>query len=100
MISYFHLLQERIEMESKEQIQAKVIELVATQANGVSPEQIRPETHFINDLSFDSLELVELTMAVEDAFDITVAEEDAHSYMTVDALTNGIIEHLSRAIAS
>jgi len=86
-------------MEFKEQIQTKVIELVAAQANDCPREQIVPQTHFVNDLNFDSLEQVELTMAVEDTFDITVPEADAHKYMTVESLTDGIIEHLGRTKA-
>lgn len=42
----------------------------------VSPEQVTPDAKFGDDLDADSLDLVELVMALEEAFDIEVPEED------------------------
>jgi len=49
----------------------------------VSPEQVTPEARFGEDLDADSLDLVELVMALEEAFDITVPEEELEGIETV-----------------
>ena len=49
----------------------------------VSPEQIKLEAKFGDDLDADSLDLVELVMALEDAFDISVPEEELQGVETV-----------------
>ena len=49
----------------------------------VSPEQVTPEAKFADDLDADSLDLVELVMALEEAFDIEVPEEDLEGIETV-----------------
>ena len=49
----------------------------------VSPEQVTPEAKFADDLDADSLDLVELVMALEEAFDIEVPEEELEGIETV-----------------
>ena len=49
----------------------------------VSPEQVTPEAKFADDLDADSLDLVELVMALEEAFDIEVPEEELEGITTV-----------------
>jgi acyl carrier protein len=49
----------------------------------VSPEQIKLEAKFGDDLDADSLDLVELVMALEEAFDIEVPEEELEGITTV-----------------
>jgi acyl carrier protein len=49
----------------------------------VSPEQVTPEAKFGEDLDADSLDLVELIMALEEAFDIEVPEEELEGVTTV-----------------
>jgi acyl carrier protein len=49
----------------------------------VSPEQITLEAKFGDDLDADSLDLVELVMALEEAFDIEVPEEELDGIVTV-----------------
>jgi acyl carrier protein len=54
---------------------------------GVKSEDIKAESKFIDDLGADSLDLVELIMALEDKFDIEISDEDAEKIITVkDAL--------------
>jgi acyl carrier protein len=54
---------------------------------GVKAEDIKAESKFIDDLGADSLDLVELIMALEDKFDIEISDEDAEKIITVkDAL--------------
>jgi acyl carrier protein len=50
---------------------------------GVAPEQVTPEASFIDDLGADSLDTVELVMALEEAFDIEIPDEDAEKMTTV-----------------
>ena len=49
----------------------------------VDPEQVTMEARFGDDLDADSLDLVELVMALEEAFDIEVPEEDLEGVETV-----------------
>ena len=79
-------------MHSKAEITEKVVAIVAEKAN-VTPTQVLPETHLINDLNFDSLEVVELMMQLEDLFDISMPDEEAQKLLTVGALVDAIVQH-------
>ena len=50
----------------------------------VDAEQVKPDARFGEDLDADSLDLVELVMALEEAFDITVPEEELEGVETVE----------------
>lgn len=78
-------------------ILSKVIELAADQG-GVDPAHVCPETHFINDLNFDSLDVVEFTMSLEDAFGLSVPDEDAENLRTVGQVTD-YVEKQRQAVA-
>lgn len=73
----------------------KVMDIIAEEL-GVSRSEITPESHFINDLGADSLDQIELVMALEDAFQISIPEEVAEKIQTVGQA----IEHIERAVAS
>jgi acyl carrier protein len=60
----------------------KVKEIVACQL-GVEPEEVRPEANFANDLGADSLDTVELVMALEEEFGVEIPDEDAEKIITV-----------------
>jgi len=65
---------------------AKVFEVLkeaAVEVLGVNAEQITPDARFKEDLEADSLDLVELVMALEERLDITVPEEDLGEVTTV-----------------
>ena len=49
----------------------------------VSPDQVTPETSFVNDIGADSLDLVELIMELEDKFDTKIPDEEAEKILTV-----------------
>ena len=67
-------------------IEGKVIEIICEQLN-VSAEDVVPEASFVDDLGADSLDQVELIMAMEEEFDISIPDEDAEKIATVkDAL--------------
>lgn len=53
----------------------------------VKPEEVTPETRFIDDLGADSLDIYQIIMGVEEELDIEINEEDAEKIVTVqDAL--------------
>lgn len=63
----------------------KVIELSAEQA-GVDAAQVSAATHYVNDLNFDSLDVVELVMSLEDEFEISIGDEEAEKLPTVGSV--------------
>jgi acyl carrier protein len=65
----------------------RVREIVAEQL-GVDVEEVTPEASFTDDLGADSLDTVELVMALEEEFGIEIPDEDAEKISTVgDAVT-------------
>ena len=60
----------------------RVTEIIVEQL-GVSKEEVVPEASFIDDLGADSLDIVELVMAMEEEFDIEIPDEDAEKLTTV-----------------
>ncbi len=63
-------------------IEEKVKEIIAEQL-GIEVDQIKPESKFVDDLGADSLDVVELIMAFEEAFNIEIPDEDAEKIQTV-----------------
>ena len=55
---------------------------------GVSEDEIKPETNLMKDLEADSLDAVEIIMAIEDEYDIEIPDEDAEKFQTVADLVN------------
>ena len=70
-------------------IEAKVTEIIKEQLS-VNAEDIKPEAKFIEDLGADSLDTVELVMALEEEFDLDIADEDAEKLTTVGAAVDYI----------
>ena len=64
------------------ELDKKVSELIVGQL-GVSEEEVRPEASFIDDLGADSLDIVELVMAIEEEFGIDVPDEDAERMQNI-----------------
>lgn len=58
-------------------------------------EAVTMEAKLIDDLGADSLDAVELNMALEEAFDITIADEEVANFVTV----GDIVKHIESAIA-
>jgi acyl carrier protein len=50
---------------------------------GADPAAVTPEKSFVEDLGVDSLSMVEIIYAVEDAFDISIPEEDSKNLITI-----------------
>ena len=74
---------------SQEEIFQKVKKIVAEQLS-VDPEQVTPEASFANDLGADSLDTVELVMALEEEFDVEIPDEAAEGISTVQAAVDYI----------
>ena len=64
------------------EITEKVKKIVAEQL-GVKEEEIKPESSFVNDMGADSLDTVELVMALEDEFGMEIPDEEAEKIATV-----------------
>lgn len=63
-------------------VQDKITEIIVEQL-GVKPEEVVAEASFVDDLGADSLDTVELVMALEEEFGIEIPDEDAEKIQTV-----------------
>jgi acyl carrier protein len=75
-------------------VEDKVKEIIVKQLE-VSPEQVRPEASFTDDLKADSLAVVELVLALEEAFSIEIPDEDTEQIRTVKDAIEYIKAHSS-----
>ena len=67
--------------------EAKVVKIIVEQL-GVNQDEVKSDASFVEDLGADSLDLTELIMAMEEEFDIEIADEDAQKILKVrDAVT-------------
>ncbi len=73
-------------------IDKRVKEIGAEQL-GVDEAQVTNEASFMDDLGADSLDTVELVMALEEEFDIEISDEDAEKIQTVQDAIDYITEH-------
>ncbi|MDM3872138.1 acyl carrier protein [Porticoccus sp. GXU_MW_L64] len=74
-------------------IEERVIKMVAEQL-GVKEEEVKPESSFVEDLGADSLDTVELIMALEEEFDTEIPDEEAEKITTVQQAISYISENL------
>ena len=65
-------------------IEERVKKIIVEQL-GVKEEEVKPEAPFIEDLGADSLDTVELVMALEEEFDIEIPDEEAEKITTVQS---------------
>ena len=63
-------------------VEERVSQLIVDQL-GVSMEEIKPEVSFLDDLGADSLDIVELVMAMEEEFDVEIPDDDAEKIQTI-----------------
>ena len=59
------------------------VKAIIVEQLGVDPEEVTAEASFVNDLGADSLDTVELVMALEESFKIEISDEDAEKIHTV-----------------
>jgi len=73
-------------------VKEKVKEIIVDQL-GVDEKQVNSEASFIDDLGADSLDTVELVMALEEEFDVEIPDEDAEKIATVQNAIDYIKDH-------
>jgi len=73
-------------------IQGRVKEIVCEQL-GVSEDEVTPQASFIEDLGADSLDIVELVMALEEEYEMEISDEDAEKIKTVQDVISYIESH-------
>ena len=73
---------------------AQAVEEILTDQLDVNPEQLTPEARLKDDLGADSLTLVEITMAIEDRFNMSVPDENWERVRTVGELYELLAELL------
>lgn len=77
-------------MTSSDEIKDKIRSIIAEQL-GVSLEEVVPQASFIEDLGADSLDIVELIMALEEEYDMEIPDEDAEKIQTVDDVVSYVL---------
>lgn len=70
----------------------KVVEIIVDQLEVDSEVEITPATSLINDLEADSLDAVEVIMALEDEFDVEIPDEDAENFKNIGDIAKYIEE--------
>jgi acyl carrier protein len=75
--------------------ESKVKEIIAKELE-VDLKQLQPEAKFIEDLGADSLDIVELVMALEEEFGLDIPDEDADKLKTVGDALNYLQQHASK----
>ena len=63
---------------------------------GVDSNEVNPQAHFVNDLGADSLDTVELVMALEEEFDTEIPDEQAEKIQTVGQAIEYIKAHAKK----
>ena len=72
-------------------IEAKIKEIIADQL-GLREEEIRNDANFLEDLGADSLDIVELIMAMEEEFDMEIPDDDAEKILTVQSSIDYVLD--------
>jgi len=70
----------------------EVKEVIVEQLN-VSPDEVKPESRFVEDLGADSLDVVEMIMALEEKFGIEIPDSEAENIKTVQDVVDYIEKH-------
>ena len=73
-------------------VESRVKQIIVEQL-GVDAAEVTPQAHFVNDLGADSLDTVELVMALEEEFDTEIPDEQAEKIQTVGQAIEYIKAH-------
>ena len=76
-------------------IEKRVKEIIVEQL-GVNENEVTPEAKFVDDLGADSLDLVELVMALEEEYNMEISDEDAEKILTVSDAIEYIQSHVAQ----
>jgi acyl carrier protein len=79
-------------IEAKKEVVEKVKQLISEQL-GVDEAEVTPSASFADDLGADSLDQVELVMALEEAYDLEISDADAEKILTVQDAISYIEKH-------
>ena len=82
-------------MAVAENLEERVKKIIVTQL-AVDIAEVNPQSQFVQDLGADSLDTVELVMALEEEFDVEIPDEDAEKIKTVGEAVTYIKDKLSR----
>jgi len=74
-------------------VEEKVKHIIVEQL-GVDEDEVKPEASFVDDLGADSLDVVELVMALEEEFGLEISDEDAEKLSTVKHAIEYIQKHV------
>jgi acyl carrier protein len=77
------------------EIEARVRKIVTEQL-GVKEEEVKDDASFVDDLGADSLDTVDLVMALEEEFETEIPDEDAEKIITIKDAVKYIIERMSK----
>jgi len=80
----------------KKEIVEKVKQIIGEQL-GVDEAEVTPSASFADDLGADSLDQVELVMALEEAFDLSISDEDTEKILTVQDAIDYVDKHAKAA---
>jgi acyl carrier protein len=78
--------------EGKKEMAEKVKQIISEQL-GVDENEVTPSASFVDDLGADSLDQVELVMALEEAFGVEIPDEDAEKIRTVQDAIDYVDKH-------
>ena len=77
------------------EIETRVKKIVVEQL-GVKEEEVTTDASFVDDLGADSLDTVELVMALEEEFETEIPDEDAEKIITIKDAVNYIVERMEK----
>jgi len=83
------------EKMDRNEMQKKIVDIIANQL-GVDKEMVTAEANVVDDLGADSLDVVELVMALEEAFDLEIPDDEAEKIRTV----KDIFEYLGKTVSA
>ena len=72
----------------------KKVKKITSEQLGIDESQITPEAKFVDDVGADSLDTVELVMALEEEFNLEISDEEAEKLTTVQKVIDYIESHL------